>query len=674
MRYGKIHWLCVALFLVGEAQADLSVARRMNEECLQAIRRDFPAPTVHSRNLYHSSAAMYDAWAAYDPVAVGVFHNESAVAGDVEAARNEAVAYAGYQVLKARYSIAVGSEETLFELDDLMWILGYPPDDDGVLGGLPAAVGNRCAAAVLAAGSNDGANEANLYVGNTGYSPVNSPLILLNQGVGTLAFPNRWQPLAFDVAQTQNGQVASKIQVFVGSHWGHVTPFALGGSWSDGVYANADPGIPPYLAGTGDAAFKANNVEVISYSAGLDPAVAGTIDISPGAKGNSDLGTNNGTGHALNPATGQPYAQNLVNAADFGRVLAEFWADGPSSETPPGHWNVLANDVADTPGFEKRLGGVGPVLDDLEWDVKTYLALNGAVHDAAVAAWGVKAHYDYVRPITSIRYMGGLGQSTNPGGPSYHPNGLPLVPGLIEVVTSQTAVTGQQHQGLPVGEIALRAWRGEPANPATQTGGVGWIRAKVWKPYQRSTFVTPAFAGYISGHSTFSRAAAEVLAGLTGSEFFPGGIATYTENPGELEFEYGPSATVQLQWATYYDAADEAGISRLYGGIHVAADDGPGRIVGSKVGKAALAKALAYMDGGVLGNFQCGVEVGTGGREIRWACLPGFRYKVQGSTTLEDADFGDLTTLQEYPGAEGSFTDTSAVGTRRFYRVVRVAP
>lgn len=617
---------------------------------------------------------MYDAWAAYDPVAVGVFHNESALAGDIEAARNEAVAYAGYQVLKARYSSAVGGPETLMELDDLMWTLGYPPDDDGVLGGLPAAVGNRCAAAVLAAGSNDGSNEANLYAGNTGYSPVNSPLILQNAGTGALAFPNRWQPLAFEVATTQNGQIASKIQIFVGSHWGHVKPFALGGSWSDGVYASTDPGAPPYLAGIGDAEFKANNVEVIGYSAGLDPATAGMIDISPGAKGNSDLGTNNGTGHALNPATGQPYAPNLVNAADFGRVLAEFWADGPASETPPGHWNVLANDVAETPGFEKRLGGSGPVVNDLEWDVKTYLPLNSAVHDAAIAAWGVKAHYDYVRPITSIRHMGGLGQSSNPAGPSYHPNGLPLVPGLIEVVTSQTAAAGQRHQGLPVGEIAIRSWRGEPANPATQTGGVGWIRAKVWKPYQRSTFVTPAFAGYISGHSTFSRAAAEVMAGVTGSEFFPGGIATHTAHPGELDFEYGPSATVELQWATYYDAADEAGISRLYGGIHVAADDGPGRAVGSKVGKAALAKARAYMDGAVLGNFQCDVAMEAGGRVIRWGCLPGFKYKVQGSDTLEEEDFEDLTTLQEYPGAEAEFTDASAVVGRMFYRVARVAP
>ena len=76
--------------------------------------------------------------------------------------------------------------------------------------------------------------------------------------------------------------------------------------------------------------------------------------------------------------------------------LAEFWADGPKSETPPGHWNVIANQVADSPGFELRIGGQGPVVDRLEWDVKTYFALNGAVHDAAVAAWGAKGYYDYV--------------------------------------------------------------------------------------------------------------------------------------------------------------------------------------------------------------------------------------------------------------------------------------
>ena len=76
------------VLLSGQSQAEDSVARIWNEHCLAAIRRDFPAPTVHARNLFHSSAAMYDAWAAYDDTAVGVFHNESATAQDLEAARS----------------------------------------------------------------------------------------------------------------------------------------------------------------------------------------------------------------------------------------------------------------------------------------------------------------------------------------------------------------------------------------------------------------------------------------------------------------------------------------------------------------------------------------------------------------------------------------------------------
>src|SRR5581483_10317544 len=138
------------------------------------------------------------------------------------------------------------------------------------------------------------------------------------------------------------------------------------------------------------------------------------------AFGNNSLGANDGNGYVLNPITGQPYAANVVKRGDFGRVLAEFWADGPNSETPPGHWNVIANDVGDTPGFVKSIGGVGPVLDDLQWDVKIYFALNAAVHDAACAAWSLKRFYDGWRPIEAVRYMGQLGQSTDPAAGSYN--------------------------------------------------------------------------------------------------------------------------------------------------------------------------------------------------------------------------------------------------------------
>jgi hypothetical protein len=361
-----------------------------------------------------------------------------------------------------------------------------------------------------------------------------------------------------------------------------------------------DPGPPPLLHDPGtDAAFKEAAVEVIRKSSELDPNDRKLIDISPGAFGDNSLGANDGDGYETNPVTGEPYAPNVVRRGDFARALTEFWADGPRSETPPGHWNTLANEVVDSVGFERRLAGTGEVLDPLEWDVKMYLALNGAVHDAAVAAWGAKGHYDSARPISMIRYMGGLGQSTDPAGLSYHPDGLPLVPSLIEVVTPESSAPGQRHEALAehVGEIAIRAWRGNPEDPETQASGVGWIRAVDWVPYQLATFVTPAFAGYVSGHSTFSRAAAEVMTAITGSPYVPGGLASATKSAGDLEVESGPGDDVELQWASYYDAADQAGISRIYGGIHISADDFDGRRIGSECGEAAWEMANRYFEG-----------------------------------------------------------------------------
>src|SRR5262249_21360441 len=146
-----------------------------------------------------------------------------------------------------------------------------------------------------------------------------------------------------------------------------------------------------------------------------------------------------------------------------------------------------------------------------------------------IACWDAKRKYDYVRPITAIRHMGSLGQSSQPLGPSYTPSGLPLEPGLIEVVTAESAAPGARHEEFAdhVGEVVIRAWPGQPPDPAAQTGGVRWVRAGLWVPYQKNTFVTPAFAAYTSGHSTFSRAAAEVLTRFTGSPWFPGGLGEF---------------------------------------------------------------------------------------------------------------------------------------------------
>ena len=140
----------------------------------------------------------------------------------------------------------------------------------------------------------------------------------------------------------------------------------------------------------------------------------------------------------------------------------------------------------------------GPVLDRLEWDVKLYLALNGAVHDAAITAWGLKRKYDSVRPITMIRYMGGLGQSSDPNGPSYHPQGLPLQPGVIEVdhrrddrarasATRSWPGTRARSRSSP-GPASPRSRRRRPAACAGSAPSSG-CRTR------RSTFVTPAFPG-----------------------------------------------------------------------------------------------------------------------------------------------------------------------------------
>ncbi|MBK5227803.1 MAG: hypothetical protein JJE05_04770 [Actinobacteria bacterium] len=68
---------------------------------------------------------------------------------------------------------------------------------------------------------------------------------------------------------------------------------------------------------------------------------------------------------------------------------------------------------------------------------------------------------------------------------------------------------------------------------------------------------------------------------------------------GGLLFEDGPTEDITLQWATYFDASDQAGISRLFGGIHVPADDFEGRKIGSQCGKEAWALALRYFDGSI---------------------------------------------------------------------------
>ena len=574
-----------------------SIARRWDEQLLGAIRRDLPRPGVHARNLFHVSVAMWDAWASYDSTSDGYVFRERHSAADVQAARAEALSYAAYRVLVHRYQDQVGGAVSVACFDAFMKKLAFDPADATTDGDGPRAVGNRIGAAVIAALANDGANEASNYTDTTAWVASNPPLIVDQPGT-SLPDPDHYQQLNLAVAETQNGIVtASGVQGYICAQWREVRPFAMQRPTADSLYH--DPGPVPRFA---SAEMKVWATEVIRKQARLDASDNTTLDTSPGAYGHNSLGSNDGSGRSTNPVTGAPYVPQVARVGDFGRVLAEFWADGPKSETPPGHWNTIANDVADRPGLSRRVGGVGPVLDPLAWDVRVYLALNGAVHDAAITAWEIKRASTAVRPISIIRHMADLGQSSDPSLARYHEQGLPLVGGLIELITAESAAPGARHAHLArhVGEIAIRAWRGEPGDRVHEIGGVAWIRGLDWVPYQRRSFVTPAFPGFTSGHSTFSRAAAEVLTVLTGSEYFPDGLGEYVAAAGSLGFERGPTAPVHLQWASYFDAADQAGQSRLWGGIHIEPDDFVGRRIGSLVGKDAVALAAHYFDGSAI--------------------------------------------------------------------------
>ena len=627
-------------------KTNYSTARNWDERVLETIRADTPNPPVQARNLFSYATCMYDAWAAYDTNAVGFIYHGKHTAADIAAARNEAISYAVYRMIVERMVYSRTATNQVARNPDFMTAMGYDPTYTNRDTSTPAGVGNIIYDAVSAWFINDGARQTNgtpypianppapVYpdypVGNPRrYTFVNGMMNPFFPGTtdgtnDTCVDVNHWQRLIVANAIDQNGFPIAPLQGYAGVQWLWVRAFGLSRVNSDVPWI--DPGPPPFLGTATDAAFKSNLVSVILASSQLTTADGVTMDISPAAIGNNTLGANDGHGYTTNPITGLPYTNNVVLRGDFVRCLTEFWADGPSSETPPGHWNLVANNVSDTLS-EFKIGGSGPPVDRLEWDVKMYFALNAALHDAACACWSVKRYYNGWRPISAIRHCGGLGQSSDPTQASYNTNGLPLITNLIELVTADSVASGR-HAGLTPGKIAIFCWPGQPADPQNDVSEVQWIHAENFIPYQRKTFVTPAFPGYPSGHSTFSRAAAEIMTAFTGSKWFPGGLGSYTVT--HLVDEAGPTQPVTLQWASYYDAADQVGLSRIWGGIHPTIDDFTGRRLGSKVGTNTWALAKKYFDGSIVNSpiSLTASTLGTTNVAVRFNAVRGLYYKV----------------------------------------------
>lgn len=663
--------LVFSMLFARSLDAQHSVAREWSEALLLSMQEDLAQPHVQARNLFHFSIALYDAWAAYDEEAdtyllgktVGQFTcpcKGVPTPKDVEAARKEAISFAAYRLLTARFAQSPQSAGTAYRCREILQKHGYDPRNYSIdySSGSPAALGNYIAQCVLQMGLLDGAGEARHYE-TPDYQPVNPPLAVTQPGPGALQDPNRWQPLKLNRAIDRDGYPMyecrcsgrapstmidsldptghriTSTQTFQGLAWGQVRPFALSGQAlkiyrADGRESRLyyDPGsdfFPRLDTAHGSGAsrdYQWSFALVAAWSGFLDPNDGVLWDVSPRSMGHvqdyprnltelrdfydPETGRDPGAGYEINPRTGQPYAPQMAPRGDYIRTAVQYWAEGPDAETPPGHWLSLLNYIGDQPGLVKKFNGKGRLMTDLEWDVKAYFVLGGALHDAAIAAWGIKSRYEGVRPITALRYLAALGQSTDPRMPSYHPAGIPLLPGRIELVQKGDALAGPANEHL--GKIKIYAWAGPFAvapptalgAPLTQTANRGWILAENWYPYQPKIFITPPYAGFVSAHAAFSHAAAEALTLLTGDAYFPGGLGEFTvqANSDFLKIEQGPGVDITLQWATYRDAADQASLSRVWAGANAPFDDIPGRLIGAEVGVAAfqLAKIYFYQD------------------------------------------------------------------------------
>jgi hypothetical protein len=446
-----------------------SAVMKWDQAALAAVRRTHLGPPMVARALAVAHTSMYDAWAAYDERAVGTRLRGTLRRPASERSEANKERAVSYAAYRTLLDL-FPSEQASF--DDVMKQIGLDPLDISTDASTPTGIGNLAAAAILNFRHHDGANQlGDLAPGSYSDYTGYQPV----NDPYTINDPNRWQPLLVTDAQG-----VTTAQRFVAPHWGLVTPFAL----------------------TSGAQFRPATVPNLYPSSGYTDQAQELMD----------------------------YSANLTDAQ---KTIVEYWADGPGTGLPPGHWALFAQWVS-------RRDSNG--IDD---DAKMFFAVTNAMFDASIAVWDCKRAFDYVRPITAVRFL----------------------------------MAGQQ----------ILAWGGP-------FRGTQLTRGEQWQPYQTGAVPTPAFPEFSSGHSAFSAAAAEVLRSFTGSDAF-GDSATVTAGSSFVEPRAVPATDIKLSWATFSVAADQAGMSRRYGGIHFKEGDLQSRAMGRRVGAQAWAKAQAYFDG-----------------------------------------------------------------------------
>ena len=471
----------------GRAEPVENVVLQWNDALLQGVRDSKLGPPMVARALAVAHTCMYDAWAAYDRVAVGTRLGGALRRPARERRFDNKVAAVSVAAYRAAVDLFPGDRGSVFE--PLLASLGVDPGDDSTDPSEPVGIGNLAAQAVLEFRHRDGANQLGdepggqpgvPYSDYTGFVSANEPMdTRAPLDPATVHDPNAWQPLTYI-----DGSGHLVTQPFVGAQWQRVSPFAVGSGELRSPAGPARLGSPEFLA---------QAQALLELSAGL---------------------------------------------TDEQKLIAEYWADGSHSELPPGHWNLFAQQVAER-------DSTGDSEHDLDQAVKLFFAMTAAIFDAGICAWDNKIAFNSVRPITAIRYV-------------FH---------------------GKQ----------IRAWGGP--GRGTQT-----IAGEQWFPYQPTTFPTPPFPEYSSGHSNFSAAGAEILRLFTGSDRFDGSV-TFPAGSSRVEPGLVPRAPLTLTWPTFSAAAAQAGMSRRYGGIHFEQGDLDARATGRTAARRCWARALRYFSG-----------------------------------------------------------------------------
>ena len=453
-----------------------------------------PPPVARLLAILYSAA--FEAWAPYTasakgPVNGAALRRPAAERTDVRKAEAISFAFyfAGTRMFSGNPAAATSATDphVLALFDATMAKLGYNPS--GPAGATtPAGIGKKAAADTLASYAADGSNQANGYADTTDYAGT----IQLNKipaapfrrsSRSDLVDPSRWQPLTyFDPARER-----TRTPGFITPQWKDAKRFAL---------TSASQFRPKAPASWPSQTFVDQARHVMEIQ------------------------------------------RNLTIRQ---KVIAEFWADGPKSWLPPGHWCALALYVSER-GFVVPQSDGSPLNKPfgIDQDAKMFFALTNAIADAAIATWEAKLFFDYARPISAIRWL------------------------------------FQGH--------VIEGWRG-PGR------GIGPIAGESWTPFQRSTFPTPPFSEYTSGHSAFSMAAATVLKSFTGSDKFGGAFIQSLSLAAEPDLSEFP---VVLEWPSFTEAAIEAGESRMFGGIHFHEGNAEGLDLGRKVGELAWTKARTF--------------------------------------------------------------------------------